>query len=221
MGTDAPNPSGPLGGRAPEVLGRLFETDPAVGFAVCDLRGKVLFVNDRSAEIFIRGKARDAIDRTLDDLLGPAWAAERLEMFRRIHQSGKPIISRHILHGRQIQSTIRSLTEVNDTEPLFSIMTIEGVHDPVNPDAFDIVESELVHLGPLDALTRREIEVLALIGHGMTSKEIAGVLHRSVRTIEQHCDSIRQKLKAATRIQLAQFAQAACLELHDAERTRL
>lgn len=210
-----------LGSLSHGILGSLFSTDPTVGFALCDIDGKVLFVNDRSAEIFIRGKASDALGKTLDELLGSDWAGERLAMFRRIAESGRPIISRHILHGQQIQSTLRALTEPGDENPIFSIMTSVGIHEPTDPSMFEIVESELVHLGPLDALTRREIEVLALIGHGLTSKEIAGVLHRSVRTIEQHCDSIRGKLKGATRVQLAKFANAACLELSDAERTRL
>jgi DNA-binding CsgD family transcriptional regulator len=206
---------------SPELLGTLFCTDPAVGFAICDLDGTVLVVNERSAEIFTGGTAAEAKGKTLDELLGPKWAGERLEMFRRIAETRKPIISRHILFGKQIQSTLRVITEPDAAKPLFSVVTSEGIHDPSDPDAFEVVESKLVHLGPLDALTRREIEVLALIGHGMTAKQIAATLHRSARTIEQHADSIRSKLKGATRVQLAHFASAACLELKDADLTRL
>lgn len=203
------------------VLGSLFKTDPAVGFALCDIDGKVLFVNDRSAEIFTHGSAAEATGKTLTELLGAEWAGERLEMFKKIRESNRPIISRHILNGNQVQSTIRCLTEPCDENPIFSIMTMLGIQEPTNPEEYDIVESSLIDLGPLDALTRREIEVLSLIGHGMTSKDIGTALHRSTRTIEQHCDSIRQKLKGATRIQLAKFAHAARLELKDAELTRL
>lgn len=204
-----------------DLIARLFCTDPTVGFALCDIRGTILYVNDRSAELFIKGTPEDGIGKTLGELLGKEWAAERIDMFERIAQSRKPIISRHILHGRQIQSTIRVLTEPDNENPIFSILSSEGVNDPSDPDAFEIVESKLVSLGPLDALTRREIEVLALIGHGMTSKQIATALHRSVRTIEQHCDSIRHKMKGATRIQLAKLAQAARLEMTDADLERL
>jgi len=203
------------------VLGALFKTDPAVGFAICDIDGKVQFVNDRSAKIFTQGSAAEATGKTLTQLLGTEWAGERLEMFKQICKSGRPIISRHILNGKQIQSTIRCLNEPCDENPIFSIMTMEGIQEPTNPEEYDIIESGLIHLGPLDTLTRREIEVLSLIGHGMTSKDIGTALHRSTRTIEQHCDSIRQKLKGATRIQLAKFAHAARLELKDAELTRL
>jgi DNA-binding NarL/FixJ family response regulator len=83
------------------------------------------------------------------------------------------------------------------------------------------VESKLVHLGPLDPLTRREIEVLALIGHGMTTPQIAKVLHRSPRTVERHCDSIRAKLDGASRVQLAEFARRAGLRLEDSTLRRI
>ena len=221
MPEDVPSTPEVLPDLSPAVLASLFCTDPAVGFAICDRSGTVLTVNERSAEIFTQRPASEVKGKTLGELLGNEWAGERLTMFERIAETRKPIISRHILHGRQIQSTLRVITEPGAPRPLFSVVTSEGVHDPADADAFEIVESKLVHLGPLDALTRREIEVLALIGHGMPSKEIAATLHRSVRTIEQHADSIRHKLKGATRIQLAQFARAACLELTDAELTRL
>ena len=215
------NPPGNLPELSADLIAQLFCTDPTVGFALCDINGTVLYVNDRSAELFIQGKPEDGLGKTLNELLGEEWAAERLDMFERITESRKPILSRHILHGRQIQSTIRVLTEQGADNPVFSILSSEGVHDPSDPAAFEVVESKLISLGPLDALTRREIEVLALIGHGMTSKQIAAMLHRSVRTIAQHADSLRGKLNGATRVQIAEFARAACLELTDAELTRL
>jgi len=45
---------------------------------------------------------------------------------------------------------------------------------------YESVDSRLVDLGPLDALTRREIEVLALVGHGMP-------LNQSVSATSQGC----------------------------------
>lgn len=204
-----------------DLIAKLFCTDPTIGFALCDIEGTVLYVNDRSAEIFIKGPPEEARGKTLSELLGEEWAAERIDMFRRLAENRKPIISRHILHGRQIQSTLRILTEPGADDPVFSVISTEGVSNPSDPDAFEIVESNLVSLGPLDALTRREIEVLALIGHGMTSKQIAATLHRSVRTIEQHADAIRGKLNGANRVHLAAFARAACLEVRDAELKRL
>ena len=49
-----------------------------------------------------------------------------------------------------------------------------------------------------DALTDRELEVFIMIGRGKSSKEIAHALGRSLRTIESHRASIKQKLGLRT-----------------------
>lgn len=47
---------------------------------------------------------------------------------------------------------------------------------------------------PTQPLTRREKEVLACIGQGMTSQETADHIHRSIKTVEAHRASITKKL---------------------------
>lgn len=46
----------------------------------------------------------------------------------------------------------------------------------------------------VDALSNRELEVFELIGQGMTAREIAARLSRSVKTIETHREHIKHKL---------------------------
>lgn len=53
----------------------------------------------------------------------------------------------------------------------------------------------------LDALTRREQEVLNHISTGMQTKEIAGLLDISVRTVGTHLRNIYEKLQVQTRSQ--------------------
>jgi DNA-binding CsgD family transcriptional regulator len=208
-------------GPAPADLQALFETEPGVGFSIVDEDGVVRFANDRAAELFLRAEPEEVVGRSLEELFGPEWAAERLEVLGRISQTHKPAIIRHIRHGRRIQSTIRCITEEDDDGCSFVVVTVEGEHEPSDPEEFEIVESKLAHLGPLEPLTRREIEVLALIGHGMSTAEIARALHRSPRTIENHCDSLRQKLRTANRVQLAEFARRAGLRVEDANLKRI
>ncbi len=45
----------------------------------------------------------------------------------------------------------------------------------------------LVDLGPLDVLTKREIEVLALVDHGVPLKSVAKQLGVAQRTVEGYC----------------------------------
>ncbi len=48
-------------------------------------------------------------------------------------------------------------------------------------------------------LTRREIEILALLAEGMSNKKIAGRLVISEGTVKFHVNSILRKLRAANR----------------------
>ena len=59
---------------------------------------------------------------------------------------------------------------------------------------------------PVSHLTDRELEVLALVGKARESREIAKLLSMSVKTVEAHRASIRQKLDIKTRAELVRFA---------------
>src|SRR5580700_7283099 len=54
----------------------------------------------------------------------------------------------------------------------------------------------------MDALTRRQREVAALLAEGLTNREIAGRLVLSERTVEGHVEQIRLKLGVRTRSQI-------------------
>ncbi|HFQ93239.1 MAG TPA: response regulator transcription factor [Anaerolineae bacterium] len=59
---------------------------------------------------------------------------------------------------------------------------------------------------PLDSLTSREKEVLALLAQGLTNKDIAQTLILSVRTIEAHLRNIYGKLRVNSRTEAALWA---------------
>lgn len=58
----------------------------------------------------------------------------------------------------------------------------------------------------LDTLTERELEILRLIGRGMTRVEIARTVCRSPKTIDGHREKIMQKLDIHDRAELVRFA---------------
>jgi DNA-binding NarL/FixJ family response regulator len=60
---------------------------------------------------------------------------------------------------------------------------------------------------PCDALTRREGEVLQLIGRGLSNKEIARELSLSTATIKHHVHGLLGKLKVARRAQAMRRVQ--------------
>ena len=59
---------------------------------------------------------------------------------------------------------------------------------------------------PVKRLSNRELQVLNLVGRGVSSRDIAAELGLSVKTVESHRQSIKRKLNLATNSQLLQYA---------------
>ena len=59
---------------------------------------------------------------------------------------------------------------------------------------------------PIEQLTDRELEVFRLIGEGHSTRQIAGQLHLSVRTVEAYRDYIKGKLNLKNSTELVQHA---------------
>jgi DNA-binding NarL/FixJ family response regulator len=59
---------------------------------------------------------------------------------------------------------------------------------------------------PIVSLTDRELEIFRLIGEGHTTRQIAGELHLSVKTIESHQAHIKEKLALRSSRELLQHA---------------
>jgi len=55
-------------------------------------------------------------------------------------------------------------------------------------------------------LSAREIEVLRLVGSGMTNQEIADKLFVSIRTVESHKSNVMRKINLRTTVDLIKFA---------------
>src|SRR5262245_23152741 len=59
---------------------------------------------------------------------------------------------------------------------------------------------------PIEQLTDRELEVFRLIGEGYSTRQIAGQLHLSVRTVEAYREYIKSKLGLKNATELVQHA---------------
>ena len=59
---------------------------------------------------------------------------------------------------------------------------------------------------PIEQLTDRELEVFRLIGEGHSTRQIAGELHLSVRTVEAYREYIKAKLNLKNATELVQHA---------------
>lgn len=59
---------------------------------------------------------------------------------------------------------------------------------------------------PIRALSDRELQVFRLVGQGRTTRQIAGTLSRSIKTIESHLAHIKNKLAIGSAAELARRA---------------
>jgi len=59
---------------------------------------------------------------------------------------------------------------------------------------------------PIDRLSNRELQVLQMIGRGMSTREAAETLNLSIKTVESHRQRLKRKLNLTTAAQLVQYA---------------
>jgi two-component system response regulator NreC len=103
------------------------------------------------------------------------------------------------------------LKEAADTEVVGAVREVAARRRYVHPALgarLAAAEAEAARTVDEDPLSGREREVLRLLALGHTNREIAKMLHISVRTAETHRAHIMQKLRLATRAELVRYALA-------------
>ena len=83
------------------------------------------------------------------------------------------------------------------------VVVVKEVPVPVSPVPFSLNEERLKNLG----ITRRELEILELIAHGMSNREIADKLFVSENTVKTHSSRLFDKLGARRRTQAVQLGK--------------
>ncbi len=202
--------------------------EPGTGVAVVDRDGQIVYINDESIRIFFDEPLtyEDLRGKSLVEMGFPEqWASERIRLIREIEETGQEILLRTIWQGRQQFSWMRSL-EQEEGEPFRALVVTRRLcageeSDRLLDSEMPVIKSEVVGLGELCVLTKRELEVLALIGQGLTAKEMAAIMCRSVKTIENHRISLGSKLQKSNKVELAMIARDAGLMVDDSLRARV
>ena len=78
---------------------------------------------------------------------------------------------------------------------------------PVSPKAARELLEDRAHRRPLDELTQRERDVLALVGKGLSNKQVAWRLGITEKTVKAHLGSVFDRLGVQDRTQAAIWAQ--------------
>ncbi len=104
---------------------------------------------------------------------------------------------------------------------------VDFIQRPLDKENFAKAVSSILReneaLGEIDPgnlLTRRERTVLALVIEGYTNRQIAGLLHRSIKTVETHRNHIMRKLGAHNLVDLIMRAAALGLVTLDVSQSR-
>ncbi|TVQ61979.1 MAG: hypothetical protein EA378_05810 [Phycisphaerales bacterium] len=171
---------------------------------VFDLDGRLLHAS---------GSALDAHDilpedlghTSLHDILPSPLSNERLELFRNVARSNRPATYESVTRGVRYRATVRPATTPERDRTLVLVTTAPAALHPAERAG---VPRELSpnDMGPLRQLTRRELEVLGMIGLGLSTAAIAKRLNRSVKTVEGHRVSLGSKLSVSNRVELARIA---------------
>ncbi len=100
------------------------------------------------------------------------------------------------------------LKDSEDDDLLRAIRAVSRGEAFLSPAVSDAVLTDYrKHVtNPVDLLTSREREVLAMIAEGKTNKEIANTLNLSVYTVESHRGSVMEKLNLHNTGDIVRFA---------------
>ena len=110
---------------------------------------------------------------------------------------------------------------INKQEPMKKVL--EAMRQVLRGDVYlspPMTIAVLRHVGkvvtldenPVHGLTNRELEVFEMLGKGMTTKQIAGELGLSCKTVETHREKIKTRLNICNATQLTQRAVQWVLE---------
>lgn len=160
--------------------------------------------------------------------LGEIWpgpiGTERQGVCRRVAHQDRPVLLVERLRGRWSRTIFRRLREAPaganvPSSPLrgegYVMMMFHLGAGPEGVEAlnsrYEVVRAGSDDPGELADLSPRELEVLALIGAGLSTRDIAEKLGRTVKTVEWHRASLGRKLDITNRVELAQIAIAAGL----------
>ena len=177
--------------------------------AIVDRDGKVAFANDEANRRYAdKLGGASIVGRNISEFLPADFAAEWLGFIRQVADSGNPVLVDGMLGGVKIRSVLRSVRSGGKTYVLGITRNLMSPYavEPETREYREVVVSKARDLGPLSSLTDREMQVLTLIGEGLSTAAIAAKLHRSVKTVEWHRASLGSKLGVTNRVELARIA---------------
>ncbi|CAN5677287.1 hypothetical protein BH11PLA1_BH11PLA1_23200 [soil metagenome] len=180
--------------------------------SIFDRDGRWIYANAAVAK-FAGRQIADLMGKTLTDILPADFAEDRAAVLLRVVQSGDPCAVVTRLMGGCLECTYRP---VMDALGVPTCILAVGRWSPMRtgargsprpaPNPHETVTASTSEGQRVAQLTPRELEVLKMIGQGMSTQQVAGHLFRTVKTIEAHRAALGRKLGVSNRVQLARIA---------------
>ncbi|MCA9310764.1 MAG: PAS domain-containing protein, partial [Phycisphaerales bacterium] len=146
-----------------------FATDPMIGVWAVDAADfRVIFADETAAHLIAR-TAPEAVVGLSVRHHAPDPVADRLcRLLDHVVSTGTPIIGQAVWQGRRVRSTFSPLGDEEGRVERILVVTRPAPADAPEREVMLVDEAEYCHLGPLDKLTTRELEVLAYLGQGLS-----------------------------------------------------
>lgn len=186
------------------------ESSTAIFFVTRD--GTVEYANLPARTLLSGNLGGIVAGRSLAELLGQEHAAERLMHISNVLDSGRVVAMEDMLRGKRLQCVLRPCPSSKGEKPtkVVAVAHLSALYAGTQ-NGYPIVRTRSTDGGKLKDLTAKELEILKLIGMGLSTQSIADTLGRSVKTVEWHRVSLGEKLGVENRVLLARIAIAAGL----------
>ena len=175
---------------------------------VCEPSGLRVLACNSAATDAINQAGLDPVTVALPELFHPALAQERIPLIRDAIARGEPLRMVGMVAGVWKQCNYYPF-ETTDGEArllVASMPVTDYEEDPTETPEAGARRAQVDDLGALADLTEREIEVLRLIGLGLSADQVAHTLHRSIKTVQNHRSALGAKLNIENRVELARIA---------------
>lgn len=214
VGGESPVPAAFLAACEPSTLWELLTHASGNRVTVFDAEGRVVYANAAlNAEYASRAGKGSVVGLMVDDYTPPEFAAEWKGFIRRALQEQRPMIVEGMIHGFRYRAHVNPVGSGSTGYVLVVSRNIAELPagEAVVRNGMDVIQAKANDLGVLAELTEREMEVLELIGEGLSTAEVAKRLDRSVKTVEWHRAALGSKLGITNRVELARIAIGAGL----------